>query len=82
MLDQLEFLHLVVLHFVTSLFFLLIKGSTDGDVYIWDTTLPPRDSVLSPVYKFRAHDDCVNGIRLVSAHSKQFFIILCTKNSY
>ncbi|XP_063967162.1 telomerase Cajal body protein 1-like [Lytechinus pictus] len=48
----------------------LVSGNQNGSVSIWDTSQPPTssmndtDPILLPCYKYKAHDDCVNGISL------------------
>ncbi|XP_041483327.1 telomerase Cajal body protein 1-like [Lytechinus variegatus] len=48
----------------------LVSGNLNGSVSIWDTSQPPTssmddtDPILLPCYKYKAHDDCINGISL------------------
>ncbi|XP_029437054.1 telomerase Cajal body protein 1 [Rhinatrema bivittatum] len=45
----------------------LVSGDTEGLVSIWDTSLASsegQEAVLKPVLRFRAQQDCVNGISL------------------
>ena len=47
----------------------LVSGCHDGAVSVWDTSrlpvkvLPESDPLLKLVMKFKAHRDCVNGVR-------------------
>nr|CAD7423597.1 unnamed protein product [Timema monikensis] len=47
----------------------LLSGTTEGDVLVWDLTVPPVDQspdpLLQPIKTFHAHKDAVNGIRQV-----------------
>lgn len=49
---------------------LIISGSTDGNVSIWDVTkhfdvlVPFPDEPLLPSHRFPASNDCVNGVSL------------------
>lgn len=40
-------------------------GSTSGDVSVWDTKVPPSNTILPVAYSFQAHADCANGLRWV-----------------
>jgi len=46
---------------------ILFTGNTNGDVSVWDmlqsSTLMTAEPVLLPYATFRAHNDCVNGVR-------------------
>ena len=49
------------------LLMMMMMMNTNGDVSVWDmlqsSTVMTAEPVLSPHATFRAHNDCVNGIR-------------------
>lgn len=49
---------------------ILLIGSSDGQVYVWDLhaaptacSTPETNAILEPITKWKAHNDCVNGLR-------------------
>nr|CAD7403749.1 unnamed protein product [Timema poppensis] len=57
----------------------LLSGTTEGDVLVWDLTLPPVDQspdpLLQPIKTFHAHKDAVNGIRQVFGFKPLHYLI-------
>ncbi|XP_065210193.1 telomerase Cajal body protein 1 [Planococcus citri] len=56
----------------------IVSGSTNGDILVWNTLLPPVDDTLEPICTFKAHEDCANGISI----NKQVPIIATVSGQY